>query len=101
MRHQYAPIFRAAQFCCLVTTFWALTTASARAQEPHKKLPVTPGPMLSQGTQQFETPDFKLTLVKSSQKLAALKPKGAGDFDFTPGDLLVERSQNGYFQLAA
>ncbi|MFL6301971.1 MAG: DUF5695 domain-containing protein [Candidatus Sulfotelmatobacter sp.] len=44
-------------------------------------------------------PDFKLILVKSSQTVAALNPKGAGDFDFTPGDLLVERSQNGYFHL--
>ena len=99
MRHQCALILRAAQFCCLVTGLWALMTTSARAQEPHKKLPATPGPMLSQGTQQFETSDFKLTLVKSSQTLAALEPKGAGDFDFTPGDLLVERSQNGYFHL--
>jgi len=89
MRHQYALILRAAQFCCLVTGLWVLMTTSARAQEPHKKLPATPGPMLSQGTQQFETPDFKLTLVKSSQTLAALKPKAAADFDFTPGDLLV------------
>ena len=97
MRYQYAPTLRAAQFYCLVTSLWALMTASAHAQEPHKKLPATPGPMLSQGTQQFETPDFKLTLVKSSQTLAALKPKGAGDFDFTPGDLLVERSPKWIF----
>jgi hypothetical protein len=99
MRHQYALIVRTAQFCCLVTGLWPLMTTSARAQEPHKKLPATPGPMLTQGTQQFETSDFKLTLVKSSQTIAALKPKGADDFDFTPGDLLVERSQNGYFHL--
>ena len=97
VRYQYAPTLRAAQFYCLVTSLWALMTASAHAQEPHKKLPATPGPMLSQGTQQFETPDFKLTLVKSSQTLAALKPKGAGDFDFTPGDLLVERSPKWIF----
>lgn len=63
-----------------------------------KKLP-TAGPMLAQGTLEFDTPDFALTLVRSSQTVAALKPKGAGDFDFTPGDLLVARSQNGYFHL--
>ena len=90
---RYAPILRAAQFCCLAIALWASTTASAYAQESHKKAPATPGPMLSQGTQQFETPDFKLTLVNSSQTVAALTPKGAGDFDFTPGDLLVERSK--------
>src|SRR5437764_8099248 len=92
-------MLRAAQFCCFVIGLWASTTTSARAQGPHKKISAIPGPMLSQGTQQFETPDFKLTLVKSSQTLAALKPKGAGDFDFTPGDLLVERSRDGYYHL--
>jgi Family of unknown function (DUF5695) len=99
VRYQYALILRVAQFCCLVTSLWALTIPSARAQEPHKKLPAIPGPMLSQGTQQFETPDFKLTLVKSSQTVAALEPMGTSNFDFTPGDLLVERSQNRYFHL--
>jgi hypothetical protein len=55
--------------------------------------------MLAQGTMDIDTPDFVLTLVRSSQTVAALKPKGAGDFDFTPGDLLVARSQDGYFHL--
>jgi len=55
--------------------------------------------MLSPGTLDFDTPEFTLTLVRSSQTVAALKPKGAGDFDFTPGDLLIERSQDGYFHL--
>jgi len=55
--------------------------------------------MLSQGTQDFDTPDFTLTLVRSSETVAGLKPKSAGDFDFTPGDLLVARSQDGYFHL--
>jgi hypothetical protein len=31
--------------------------------------------MLQQGTIDFETPEFKLTLVRSSQTVAALKPK--------------------------
>ncbi len=58
-----------------------------------------PGPMLSQGTVDFDTPEFSLSLVRSSQTVAALKPKGPGDFDFTPGDLLVERSKDSYFHL--
>ena len=73
--------------------------APAAAQEKKPKAPPTPGPMLDQGTMDLDTPDFTLTLVRSSQTVAALKPKGAGGFDFTPGDLLVERSQNGYFHL--
>jgi len=55
--------------------------------------------MLSQGIQEFDTPDFSLSLVRSSQTVAALKPKAANGFDFTPGDLLTARSQNGYFHL--
>jgi hypothetical protein len=55
--------------------------------------------MLEQGTMSFETPGFTLDLVRSSQTVAALKPKGAGGFDFTPGDLLVARSKDGYYHL--
>lgn len=73
-------------------------TLSLFAQEKPKKAP-TPGPMLNQGTVDFSTPDFTLTLVRSSQTIAALKPKSDSNFDFTPGDLLVSRSQNKYFHL--
>jgi hypothetical protein len=31
-------------------------------------------------------------LVRASQTAAALKPNGAGDFDFTPSDRLERRS---------
>ena len=73
--------------------------APTQAQEKKPKAPPTPGPMLEQGMIDLDTPDLTLTLVRSSQTVAALKPKGAAGFDFTPGDLLVERSQNGYFHL--
>ncbi|MFZ0815315.1 MAG: DUF5695 domain-containing protein [Candidatus Sulfotelmatobacter sp.] len=55
--------------------------------------------MLNEGIENYDTPDFTLSLVRSSQTIAALKPKGGDGFDFTPGDLLTERSQNGYFHL--
>ena len=55
--------------------------------------------MLAAGTTSFKTTDFDLVLVRSSETVAALKPNSALDFDFTPGDLLVERSQDGYFHL--
>ncbi len=71
----------------------------ASGQKPQARKPATPGPMLDQGFINLDTPEFDLTLVRSSQTVAALKPKGAGGFDFTPGDLLVERSQNGYYHL--
>ena len=70
-----------------------------RAQERQEKKPPTPGAMLEQGYIDFETPAFSVRLVRSSQTIAALKPKGAADFDFTPGDLLVARSKDGYYHL--
>ena len=76
-----------------------LMSTSALAQKAGGKAAPVPGPMLNQGTVNYDTPDFTLSLVRSSQTVAALKPKGADGFDFTPGDLLVERSQNGYFHL--
>ncbi len=79
----------------LIVTFHAW----AAQQGNEKKQPPTPGPMLSQGTIDLDTPEFTLSLVKSSQTVAALRPKTAGDFDFTPGDLLVARSKDGYFHL--
>jgi hypothetical protein len=74
-------------------------TQVAIGQDDSHKAPAVPGPMLNQGIVDLDTPDFTLTLVRSSQTVAALKPKGADGFDFTPGDLLTERSQDGYFHL--
>ncbi len=80
---------------CLILVVHEKSTAQERA---HKE-PPTPGPMLAQGTITFDTPEFTLDLVRSSQTVAALKPKAAPEFDFTPGDLLVERSKDGYYHL--
>jgi len=91
-------LFCATQLCCLALGLFSASYQAA-AREEKKKQPPIPGPMLSRGTVDFDTPEFTLTLVRSSQTVAALKPKGAGDFDFTPGDLLIERSKDGYFHL--
>jgi hypothetical protein len=71
----------------------------AQTQQAQQKKPATPGPMLEQGYIDLETSEFSLRLVKSSQTVASLKPKSDGNFDFTPGDLLVERSRDGYYHL--
>jgi hypothetical protein len=90
--------------CCRALAFGltlilsSLAVAQNQADRNKEKKAPSPGAMLAQGTVDFDTPDFLLTLVRSSQTIAALKPK-AGDFDFTPGDLLVARSQDGYFHL--
>jgi hypothetical protein len=69
------------------------------AQQLPDHATTAPGPMLAQGVETFDTPDFTLSLVRSSQTIAALKPKRAVDFDFTPGDLLSQRSRDGYYHL--
>jgi hypothetical protein len=55
--------------------------------------------MLDQGFLTVDTTQFTLKLVRSSQTVAALLPKGANGFDFTPGDILIERSTDGYYHL--
>jgi hypothetical protein len=85
--------------CFSVVISILCSTSATIAQRAADKAAPTPGPMLAQGIENYDTPDFTLSLVRSSQTVAALKPKGADGFDFTPGDLLVARSQNGYFHL--
>jgi hypothetical protein len=83
--------FSSFAICCVL-----LATAGAQNKP---KTPPAPGPMLQDGTIELATPEFNLSLVRSSQTVAAFKPKSNPDFDFTPGDLLIERSQDGYFHL--
>ncbi len=40
---------------------------------------------LTNGFNELETPDFRISLIKDSQTLAALQPKGVAGYDFTPG----------------
>ncbi len=59
----------------------------------------TPTLGLEQGYMDFNTPDFKLRLVKASQTVAALVPNDANGFDFTPADRLVARASGGFNHL--
>ena len=73
----------------------ATSSPQARGQATPTPPPATLG--LSNGTLDFETPDFKLKLIKDSQTIAALEPKNAKGmdastaFDFTPADQLTAR----------
>jgi hypothetical protein len=89
----------AARFCLIALLSMIAISIPASSQEQRSNPPPAPGPMLAQGTIELHTTDFDLTLVRSSQTIAALRPKISPDFDFTPGDLLVARSQDGYFHL--
>jgi hypothetical protein len=70
---------------------------STRQKRAAQEKPPTLG--LDQGVLEFETPDFIVKIVKSSQTLAALQPRGADGFDFTPGDLLERRASDGFHHL--
>ena len=98
--NRFSIFFRVlAPLLALALLFSSSATGQDQEGKPKEKMPPVPGPMLAQGTMDFDTPEFALTLVRSSQTVAALKPKGAEDFDFTPGDLLTARSRDGYFHL--
>lgn len=83
-----------------------LTEGSLFAQGRGRGRPNPPTPTLGleDGTLDFDTPDFTLKLVKDSQTIAAMEPKGAkglGDtpFDFTPADQLPARQANHFNHL--
>jgi hypothetical protein len=97
LRRYLTPSLRIVATCLIVAGLIA-TWNPVAAQRRARPAP-TPGPMLSDGTLTLDTPGFNLKLVKSSQTVAALSPKAAPGFDFTPADLLVARSQNGYYHL--
>jgi hypothetical protein len=67
-------------FCAFCAFLWLSSAASAQ-------------------TLDFETPDFKLSLVKMSQTVAALEPQNTLGFDFTPADRLSQRSADRYHHL--
>ena len=75
--------------------------ASASSQNPPRPpaRDTTPTLGLEQGRIPVETPAFDVELVKASQTIAALRPKGADGFDFTPADRLGRRAANGHFHL--
>lgn len=89
-------------FSLSASSLWALALLGAHgvcAAQEKPKAPPVPGPMLQQGLVTLETPEFTLKLVRSSQTVAALLPKGAEGFAFTPGDILTQRSTDGYYHL--
>ena len=84
-------IFRVLVLCFMVTSI------SFTQKPKHPELPSTLG--LNQGFVEFETQDFLVKIVKASQTLAALIPKEADSFDFTPFDMLESRDSDGFFHL--
>src|SRR6476646_3514395 len=84
--------------CAVVVTVSLVSDARlAAAQSAGRPAQTAPTLGLEHGTLDFDTPSFTLRLVKDSQTIAALQPKGATGrdantpFDFTPADQLTAR----------
>src|SRR6266567_9324498 len=101
MKHGRNVFGKVIIMCVLLAVLVPTLRQTAVAQRPAATPTPTPGPMLDQGVINLNTPEFSLDLLRSSQTVAALKPKvsNSSEFDFTPGDLLKERSQDGYYHL--
>lgn len=74
-----------------------LSCVSSSYAQQQKALP--PGPMLDEGTTTLLSPALRLTLVRSSQTVASLSPTMAPTIDYTPGDLLKQRSADSFYHL--
>jgi hypothetical protein len=97
-------LIRKNQIVTALMTFTLLlvhvNSVGSQTQNPRPENPGGPPTLgLDQGFIDLDTPDFKLKLVKASQTVAALQPKGAGNFDFAPSDRLERRAANGYHHL--
>jgi Family of unknown function (DUF5695) len=84
---------------CLAVLLNLVFGNAVSPQSQNQAPPPPPTLGLEQGYLEFDTPDFKLKLVKASQTVAALQPKSKPDFDFTPADRLERRASNGFHHL--
>jgi hypothetical protein len=89
-------ILNCALLACIIVA-WPDTTLGQRRRGGAAQRPATLG--LDEGLTELDTPDFTLKLVKASQTVAALEPKGAARFDFTPADQLESRAGDGFHHL--
>lgn len=77
-----------------------VSSTSLYAQDPWKNLEKRPSTLnLDKGLLTFNTPAFRLKLVKASQTVAALEPNTEKYFDYTPAARLAQRSSNGMYHL--
>jgi len=82
-----------------IMSLLAVQSADAAAQHAIPAAAVMAAPALENRTMDLDTPDFTLKLLQESQTIAALQPKGAGGFDFTPADRLDKRLKDGFYRL--
>jgi hypothetical protein len=85
----------------LAGALWAFPAALVAQQGQGRRGPrdTIPTLGLDQGVLELQAPELTLELVRASQTVAALRPRSAPDFDFTPSDWLDQRAANRYFHL--
>ena len=80
----------------VVSTIAALALAIA-GQTPSPTATPPPTLGLEDGVLEFDTTDFSVKLVRASQTLVALEPKGVNGFGFTPADRVSTRARDGFY----
>ncbi len=99
-RSRYArPLLTWAAWPILMLTLHAQLSAQVDRGQQGSAADTLPTLGLEQGFLMFTTPFLDLKLVRASQTVAALEPKGSAGFDFTPGDWLERRDRDGFFHL--
>ncbi len=77
-------------------TIIPVNTEAQRRGERRDRTPVLG---VDKGTREYETGNFRLGVLNSSQTAAFLKTNDTEAFDYTPGDRLAERASNGFYHL--
>ncbi len=83
--------------CALL--LWVGLGSTAQGQQRHRPGELPPGPMLDGGRISLSTPDLKVELLRYSGTAASLTPSSDATLDYTPGDLLKQRSANTFYHL--
>ena len=73
--------------------------STAKGQQPHGPRVLPPGPMLDGGRVSLSTPELKVDLLRYSGTVASLTPSSDAALDYTPGDLLKQRSADTFYHL--
>ena len=87
----------AALACALLLLVGLASTA--KGQQPHGPRVLPPGPMLDGGRVSLSTRELKVDLLRYSGTVASLTPSSDAALDYTPGDLLKQRSADTFYHL--
>lgn len=74
-------------------------TLAAQGQRPQGPEALPPGPMLTGGHVTLSSSALKLDLLRYSGTVASLSPTSQPTLDYTPGDLLRQRSADTFYHL--